>query len=165
MTDNDQRIESSDRELVIVRTINAPRALVFAAYSTCEHLREWYGPRSWPIVECTIDFRVGGVWHYCLRGPNEGDVSWGLTVFEEIIEPERLVYTEAHADAQRHVNENMPQTRFTVEFVESEGKTVLTIRAMYPSAANLKYVLEMGMMAWITETFDRLDEHLASHSD
>ena len=165
MTDSNQRIETTERELVITRTFDAPRELVFAAYSSCEHLREWFGPRTWPMVECTIDFRVSGVWHYCLRGPNDGDASWGLAVFEEIVEPERLVYTDAFSDSNRNVNENMPQTRSIVEFAETDGKTVLTIRAMYPSPDDLKQVLDMGMAEGITETFDRLDEYLARHSD
>lgn len=162
MASSDQTVDSHDRELVLTRTFDAPRATVFTAYSSCEHLRNWWGPRSWPMVECSMDFRVGGVWHYCLRGPNEGDESWGRAVFEEIVAPERIVYVDAFSDADGNVNEAMPQTRSIVAFEEADGKTRLTLRATYPSADDLRTVLDMGMVAGITETLDRLDEHLAA---
>jgi uncharacterized protein YndB with AHSA1/START domain len=161
MSRSDQKVETTDRELVLTRTFDAPRELVFTAYSSCEHLRNWWGPRSWPMVECTLDFRVGGVWHYCLRGPDEGDESWGRAVYDEIVEPARIAYTDAFSDAEGNVNEAMPRTRSTVEFDELDGSTRLTLRATYPSAEDLQQVLDMGMVAGMTETLDRLDEHLA----
>lgn len=161
MPKSDQTVETTERELVVTRTFQAPRERVFRAYSSCEHLKNWWGPRSWPMAECTMDFRVGGVWHYCLRGPDEGDESWGRAVFEEIVEPERIVYTDAFSEADGNVNEAMPQTRSTVELAETDDGTRLTLRAKYPTADDLEQVLEMGMVAGMTETLDRLDEHLA----
>lgn len=161
MSESDQKVETSERELVLTRTFRAPRQLVFLAYSSCEHMSNWWGPRSWPMVECTMDFRVGGVWHYCLRGPNEGDESWGRAVYDEIVEPERIAYTDAFSDAEGNINEAMPQTRSSVELADADGGTRLTLRAKYPTAADLQRVLGMGMEAGITETLDRLDEHLA----
>ena len=55
---SDQTVTTTGRTFILTRTFDAPRALVFAAYSSCEHLRQWWGPRSWPMVECSIDFRV-----------------------------------------------------------------------------------------------------------
>lgn len=160
MTSRDQTVVTTDTELVLTRVFDAPRELVFAAYSSCEHLRNWWGPRSWPIVECTIDFRVGGVWHYCLRGPNEGDESWGRSVFREIVEPERIAYTDAFSDAEGNVSEGMPETEGSVDLEDVDGRTRLTLRAKYPSKGDLEKVLNMGMEAGITDTLDRLDEHL-----
>ncbi len=162
MTKSDQTIDTTETELVLTRTFDAPRELVFAAYSSCEHLKNWFGPRSWPMVECTVDFRVGGVWHYCLRGPGAGDESWGKAVYDEIVEPERIAYTDAFADAEGNVNPLMPTMKSRVELVDVEGRTQLTIRAEYPTAEALQQVLDMGMVAGMTETLDRLDEHLAT---
>lgn len=160
-TDHDQRVVTEGPELVLTRTFDAPRELVFEAYSTCERLGEWWGPRSWPMAECTLEFREGGVWHYCLRGPGEGDESWGRAVFEEIVEPERIVYVDGFSDADGDPVEGTPETRSHVELADADGRTRLTVRAVYPSADELQQVLDMGMVAGITETFDRLDEHLA----
>lgn len=161
MTNSDQKVETTEQELVLTRTFDAPRKLVFEAYSSCEHLKNWWGPRTWPMVECTMDFRIGGVWHYCLRGPNEGDASWGRAVFSEIVEPERIVYLDAFSDAEGNVNEGMPQTESHIEFADDNGRTRVTLRARYPSPADLKTVLDMGMVDGITDTLDRLDEYLA----
>jgi uncharacterized protein YndB with AHSA1/START domain len=162
MPKSDQTVETVGQELMLTRTFDAPRHLVFLAYSKCEHLSHWWGPRTWPMVECRMDFRVGGVWHYCMRGPKAGDESWGRAVFEEIVEPERIVYIDSFSDADGNVNEGMPQARSTIELADVDGNTRLILRARYSSPAELARVLDMGMVPGITETLDRLDEHLAT---
>ncbi len=161
MSTNDQKVETAGPELVLTRSFAAPRELVFRAYSSCEHLREWWGPRSWPMAECTMEFRVGGVWHYCLRGPTPGDESWGRAEFEEIVRPERIVYTDAFSDADGSVDDSLPRTRSVVSLAEVDGRTRLTLRATYPTEGDLETVLGMGMVAGLTETLDRLEDHLA----
>lgn len=161
MTESKLQVETTEQELIFRREFEAPRELVFAAYSSCEHLRNWWGPRSWPVVECTIDFRPGGIWHYCMRGPNQDDESWGRVEYQEIVEPERIVYTDAFSDPEGNINDQMPQTQVTLEFAAVNGKTLLTSRAEYPSADQLQVVLEMGIIEGFAETLDRLDEHLA----
>ena len=158
---SDQTVTTTGRTFILTRTFDAPRALVFTAYSSCEHLRQWWGPRSWPMVECSIDFRVGGVWHYCLRGPGEGDASWGRAVYDEIVEPERIAFTDSFSDAEGHVNDAMPTTRSSIDFVDEGGRTRLTLRAEYATPEDLRAVIDMGMEAGITETLDRLEEHVS----
>ena len=164
MSSSDQKVSTTDEVLVLTRTFHAPRELVFAAYSSCEHIKNWWGPRSWPVHECSMDFRVGGVWHYCMRGPNPGDESWGRAVYEEIVAPERIAYTDAFSDAEANINEAMPQTRSIVQFADVDGGTRLTMTTTYDSPAKLQQVIDMGMIPGITETLDRLDEHLAAQS-
>ena len=108
-----------------------------------------------------MDFREGGVWHYCLRGPNQGDASWGKAVFQQIVEPERLVYQDFFCDEQGNVNAGLPTVLSTLEFTAVGGKTTLKGRAEYASPSDLKTVLEMGMVDGMSETLDRLEEHLA----
>jgi uncharacterized protein YndB with AHSA1/START domain len=160
MARSDQVVSTEDEELVVTRLFAAPRELVFAAYSSCEHLSNWWGPRAWPMRECSMEFREGGVWDYCLRGPNEGDESWGRAVFNEIVAPERIIYTDAFSDADGNVNAGMPQTRSLIEFAVVDGGTRVTIRATYSTAEALRQVLDMGMVQGLSETLDRLDEHL-----
>lgn len=165
MGETNQNVSMNGNSLVLTRAFKAPPELVFAAYSSCEHIRNWWGPRSWPVHECSMDFRVGGVWHYCMRGPNEGDESWGRAVYDDIVAPERIVYTDAFSDEKGTVNESMPQTRSRVDFEDlGDGNTLLTITATYESPEALQQVIDMGMIPGITETLDRLDEHLAVQS-
>jgi uncharacterized protein YndB with AHSA1/START domain len=159
------RIEA-DRELVIERVFRAPRALVFEAFTQAEHLRRWWAPRGWAVPHCTVDFRVGGRWHYCMecvdqaQGDFFGMQSWGLGVYEDIAAPERIVYTDFFSDADGGVNEAMPATHVTLTFEEVEGGTLVVNRAAYASADQLRTVLDMGMLQGVTDTWDRLAELL-----
>jgi uncharacterized protein YndB with AHSA1/START domain len=156
-------VEQKGRQLTITRTFDAPRALVFGAYADCESIKRWWGPREWPTTKCTMDFRPGGKWHYCMSGP-DGQESWGLGLYKEIVEPERIVYTDAFSDSEGNVNADMPQSLITLEFDERGGKTTLTSRSEYSSEDDVKTLLEMGMVEGISETFDRLDEYLSAVS-
>ena len=159
MTDETTTVERSEREVTMTRMFDAPRELVFESYSSCEHLAEWWGPREWPIAHCEIDFREGGVWQYAMRGPG-GDEAWGKAVFQEIVEPERIVYVDYFSDADGAINEEMPSTLSTVTFREVGDKTKVTVAAEYDTPEELETVVDMGMIEGFTETWDRLDEHL-----
>lgn len=159
------RVEN-DRVLVLERDFDAPRDLVFMMFKEPEHLKRWWGPRGWELPICNIDFRPGGVWHYCMKcvDQNQGEYygmeSWGKGVYKEIVEPEKIVYTDYFSDAEGNVDDAMPATEATLEFIDLGGKTKLINRAEYVSAEALKSVMDMGMLQGITETWDRLEERL-----
>ncbi|BCG61592.1 SRPBCC domain-containing protein [Paenibacillus sp. URB8-2] len=156
------------QKLVLERVFDAPRELVFKAFSEAEHLKHWWGPRGWTLPVCNIDFRPGGVWHYCMKCVDEkqgdfyGMESWGKAVYQEISEPETIVYTDYFSDAEGNVTEGMPSSHITMTFVEHEGKTKVISRGRFESAEALKTVMDMGMEQGITETWDRLEEYLPS---
>ncbi|KQX46713.1 SRPBCC domain-containing protein [Paenibacillus sp. Root444D2] len=156
------------QELILERVFNAPRELVFKAFSEAEHLKHWWGPRGWTLTVCNVDFRPGGIWHYCMKciDQNQGDFygyeSWGKAVYDEIVEAEKIVYVDYFSDAEGNETEGMPSSQTTMTFVEHEGKTKLISRSKYASPEALKTVMEMGMEQGITETWDRLSEHLQS---
>jgi len=157
-----------DNVLILEREFKAPRELVFAAFTQAEHLKHWWGPNGWTLPICNVDFRVGGVWHYCMKceDKNQGDFygmeSWGKAVYQEIVVPEKIVYVDYFSDSEGNAAENMPETHVTLTFVETETGTKLINRGVYASADGLKQVMEMGMMQGITETWNRLAEHLES---
>lgn len=151
----------SDREIVITRVFNAPRELVFKAWSKPEYLARWWGPKGWTLPISTMDFRPGGQWHYCMKGP-EGEQSCGLAIYHEIVPPERIVYTDYFADAEGNPKEGLPESRITVEFTEHDGATKLTSTALYKTKEDLDKVLKMGMEEGMTESLNRLEEFLAS---
>ena len=90
--------------------------------------------------------------------------SWGKSVYNEIVEPEKIVYTDYFSDAEGNSNEEMPSTVATMEFIDLGGKTKLVSRSEYVSAEALKSVMDMGMLDGITETYDRLEEYLTRTS-
>ncbi|WP_152393222.1 SRPBCC family protein [Paenibacillus guangzhouensis] len=154
--------------LILEREFKAPRELVFQAFSQAEHLKHWWGPNGWSLPVCNVDFREGGVWHYCMKceDKNQGDFygmeSWGKAVYREIIAPEKIVYVDYFSDSEGNEAENMPSTLVTLTFIETENGTKLINRGEYASADGLKQVMDMGMMQGITETWNRLAEHLES---
>lgn len=165
MSKESQKLERpSDREFVISRTFNAPRALVWQAWSQCEHLQHWWAPAGWTLSVCQMDFRPSGVWHYCMKGPGTDGTemeSWGRTVFREIVEPERIVSVDAFSDAAGNVAEEMPEMMITVTFVGTDGQIKVTSRAEFATAADLKAIIQMGMEEGMTQSWDQLAEYLA----
>lgn len=152
--------EIEGNTLTLTRTFDAPRELVFEAFSRCEHLQHWWGPKGWTLPVCEMDFRPGGKWFYCMGGPH-GERSCGLMNYHEIVAPERIEATDQFTDAEGNVNEELPTLRETILFTEKEGKTVIVNRSEYATAEDLNTVLQMGMLEGIGQTFERLDGHLA----
>jgi uncharacterized protein YndB with AHSA1/START domain len=87
------------RDFVITRTLDAPRELVFSAWSDANHLRKWWGPKGCSVGFCNMDLRPGGQLLYSLRTA-EGQEMWGKFVYREILPPDRLVFVNSFSDAQ-----------------------------------------------------------------
>ena len=154
--------QRGDRELFIARTFDATPAQVFKAWTDPDAIKQWWGPRTWPTVYCTIDLRVGGVWHYCMRSTENGQESWGKATYDEIAAPDRLAYTDAFSD--KDGNTFPPVSRTSMRFIADGNKTRVESIAAWDSPADLKTVLEMGMIEGMTETQDRLVEYLATQT-
>jgi uncharacterized protein YndB with AHSA1/START domain len=156
----------NDTVLVLERVFDAPRELVFKMFSQPEHLVHWWGPRGWELPVCTVDFRPGGVWHYCMKcvDRNQGEFygmeSWGKAVYKRIVEPESIAYTDYFSDADGNENEALPSTEVTIDFIDLGGRTRIVSRSAYVTAEALQKVMDMGMLQGITETWDRLEERL-----
>lgn len=165
---NDTMTSRVEKETVLVleRVFDAPRELVFKMFKDAEHLKHWWGPRGWELPVSRVDFRPGGVWHYCMKcvDKNQGEFygmeSWGKQIYQAIVEPEKIVYIDYFSDAEGNENKDMPATKGTLEFIDLGGKTKLVSHSEYVSPEALKAVMDMGMLHGITETWDRLEEHL-----
>ena len=144
----------SDREIEMSRLFDAPRELVFEAFTTPEHLSQWFGPRGWSVPLCEIDLRPGGAWRYILRGPN-GEEMGMSGVYREIAPPERVVTTESFDD---YPGESLNTLRLT----EEAGKTRYTVNVLYADKETRDAVLASGMSEGASETLERLAERLES---
>jgi uncharacterized protein YndB with AHSA1/START domain len=134
---------SPEREFSLTRVFNAPRDAVFRAWTAAEGLVRWFGPKGFECIVATLDLRPGGVFHYCLRGPN-GMEMWGKFVYEEVAAPERLVYVNAFSDKDgsltRHpMSATWPlEIRNTLTLTGQAGKTTLTLRAVPVNATEVE---------------------------
>lgn len=163
---NGVTVSVDGRELVIERVFNAPRDLVFKAFSNSEYLAKWWGPRGWQTENRQFEFEPSGVWHYCMRCIDEGQgdffghESWGKAVFQEINAPEKIVYLDMFADEEGNTVDSLPEMQITMEFVEHEGKTKLISRSQFASFEALQQVMEMGVVEGVASQYECLDDLL-----
>ena len=144
----------TDREIVMTRVFDAPRSMVFDAFSKPELLKRWFGPWGWCLVVCDVDLRVGGSFRFVMRGPDGREMGM-RGVYREIVAPERSVHMESFDDYPG-------ESQVTAVFVEHEGKTTLTATVLYPSKEVRDIVIQSGMEHGAAESYDKLAELLAS---
>ncbi len=152
-------------ELVITRVFDAPREVVFRAWTEPEHFVRWWGPNGFTTPVCKIDLRPGGVWHVCMRSPDGRDY-WSKGVYREIVVPERIVATDFFSDEAGNLVQpsqyGLPaawpaEMLLTVTFAEQDGKTRLTVRQSVPESL----ARSIGAVDGWNQSFDRLAEQLA----
>lgn len=140
--------EPGERELVITRVFDAPRHIVWKAWTDPEHLMRWWGPRGFKTRVSKMDVRSGGGWRFCMRSP-QGVEEWQQGVYREIVEPERLVFSYAFED---ETGKPGHETRVTVSFADLGGKTQITLHhAVFETVA----VRDDHVQGW-NEALDRL---------
>jgi uncharacterized protein YndB with AHSA1/START domain len=145
----------TDREAVITRAFDAPRRLVFEAWTNPKYVPRWMlGPQGWTMPVCEIDLRPGGAWHFVWRRADGTEMSM-RGEYREVAPPDRLVTTESWGA-------NWPETLNTVVLTEQDGKTTMTLTILYPSKEARDAALKTGMKDGIVTSYDRLAELLAS---
>jgi uncharacterized protein YndB with AHSA1/START domain len=140
---------------VIERLLNAPRELVFEAWTNPKHLPYWWGPTGFTTTTHEIDVRPGGLWRFIMHAPDGTDFNNRID-FVEIVKQQRMIYShgEDGAPGQSHV---------TVTFASQGGKTRLTMRSLFASAAERdRVVKEYHAIEGANQTLDRLAAHLAT---
>jgi uncharacterized protein YndB with AHSA1/START domain len=157
---------TASNEIVVTRVLDAPRSLVFKAWTEPERMKRWWGPNGFTMPFCKIDLRPGGVMHFCMRSP-EGQDIWCKGVYREVVEPERIVSTDSFSDkdgnvvepSQYGMNPEWPsEALITVTFAEQAGKTKFTLRHAVGSATAADR--EGCQVGW-SESLDRLAGYLA----
>ena len=143
----------SDNEIVLTRVFDAPRQLVYDAFSKPELLKRWFGPRGWSLSVCEVDLRVGGGFRFVLRGP-DGQEMGMRGVYKELQPPERSVHMESFDDFPG-------ESQVTGVFTEQYGRTTLTATVQYPSKEVRDAVLKSGMEHGAAESYDKLAELFA----
>ena len=148
---------NEERELVLTRVFDAPRELVFKAWTDPKQVAQWWGPHGFTNPVCDLDVRPGGAIRIHMRGP-DGTVYPLTGVYQEVVEPERLVFTSAALDADGNP---MFEVLTTVTFAEQGGKTkqIMRARVINTTAQAAPYIA--GMEQGWTQSLERLAESLA----
>ncbi|MEP6551258.1 MAG: SRPBCC family protein [Gemmatimonadales bacterium] len=143
----------SEREIAMTRVFDAPRGLVFDAWTKPELLKRWLGVRGgWSFAICEVDLRVGGAYRFVWRGRDGTEMGMG-GVYREVVRPERLVATEKF-DEPWYEGEALD----TTTFVERGGKTTATTTVLYASREVRDAVLKTPMTSGVAESYDKLAE-------
>ena len=157
---NSVDLEQDPRSIIGTRVFDAPRDLVFSVWTYPKHLAQWWGPYGFTTTTSSFDIRPGGVWRFVMHGPDGRDYQ-NLITFEEIVPPERIVYRHGGDD-------DVEPVRFstTVTFQDLGGKTRITMRLDFPSAAerdrvNSKYGADRGL----AQTLARLEQHVVKMTE
>ncbi len=155
---NSLDLDRDSRSIIGVREFDAPRDLVFAAWTDSKHLAQWWGPNGFTTTTTAFDFRPGGVWRFVMHGPDGRDYQNRVT-FEEIVRPERIVYRHGGGGDVEPV-----QFRQTVIFEDlGGGRTRLTWRGDFSSSAERDRVIkDYGADQGLVQTMARLAEHIAA---
>ena len=151
-------LERDPRSIIGMRIFNAPRDLVFSAFTDPKHLSRCWGPNGFATTTHSFDFRPGGIWRFVMHGPDGRDYQNRVT-YDEIVPPERLVYRHGGGDDVEPV-----QFTQTLTFEDlGDGQTRLTWHGRFPSAEERARVIkEYGADEGLVQTMARLDDYVAA---
>lgn len=148
-----------EREIVVSRRFDAPRELVWRAWTDPQAIAEWWGPRGFDAPPCEIDLRPGGRFQIDLNGP-DGKIYPCKGTFREIVEPERIVY-DGPANEPAGCGAGIPpNATVTVTFAEDGGRTELTIHTLLASEADRDAARDEGFIPGWQDSLERLAEKL-----
>ncbi len=152
----------SDREIVVIRTFQAPRELVWRAMTERDRIEQWWGPEGFSTTVEELDFQPGGRWKYVMTAP-DGTKYPVEGVFAEILEPERFVATDEFGEAFEGPGvSDLPQGVVTSTLLEeSGGETTMTLRMLHQSAEDRANHEQMGVEGGWHSSFNRLDRYFA----
>jgi uncharacterized protein YndB with AHSA1/START domain len=165
-------IAVSSKDFVISRVFDAPRDLVWKAFTEPEHMRQWWGPKGFKVIASKMDLRVGGTYHYGLESP-DGKPMWGKFVYREITPPERLVFISSFSDENAGVTRHPMAPNWPLEMLSTftfeeqpGGKTKFTVRwTPYNATEEETKVFEAGLdgmtQGW-SGTMEQLAAYLAT---
>lgn len=143
--------------IIATRVLDAPRDLVFAVWTDPKHLAQWWGPNGFTTTTHAHQAQPGGIWRFVMHGPDGRDYQNRIT-YDEIVKPERIVYRHGGGDEVESVRFSV-----TVTFEDMNGRTKLTMRMQFPSAAERARVIEeYGADKGLEQTLARLSDYVAA---
>ncbi|HEX6039522.1 SRPBCC family protein [Longimicrobium sp.] len=146
--------DTTDREIVLSREFDAPRELVFQAYTDPAHLPHWWGPDGFTNTVYEIDVRTGGRWRFMMHGPDGTEYPNRIT-YQEVAAPERLVYLHGE-----DVDNDPGAFHVTIRFDDLGGRTRVTQRMLFNSKAQRDGVISFGAVELGNQTMAKLAAHL-----
>lgn len=149
-----------NKRLTAERTFNARLELVWRAFTESELLDQWWAPKPWRAETKFMDFREGGHWLYCMKGPN-GEAHWGRTEYEKIVPHESFVGKDVFCDEEGNPNHDLPSMFLHVTFQAKGDQTLVTSVTSFPTVEQMEQLIKMGVQEGSAMAHDNLDSLLA----
>jgi uncharacterized protein YndB with AHSA1/START domain len=147
----------TEDQILITREFDAPRHLVFKAWTTPELVKRWWTAKRGEATAAEIDLRVGGKWRYAMVTPDGVEVAF-RGEYREIVPNERIVSTELYEGVPEGVSEEDATTVNTATFSEVDGRTTVTILVQAPNRVTRDAIIDSGMEAGLQDALDLLEE-------
>jgi uncharacterized protein YndB with AHSA1/START domain len=147
----------TDEQILITREFDAPKDLVYKAYTTPELVKRWWNAKRGEVTICEIDLRVGGRWRYVMVADDGTEVGFHGE-YRELVPNEQIVSTETYEGLPEGVTEEQGTTLNTATFTEEKGRTTLTILVQAPNKASRDAIIDSGMEAGLQDALDLLEE-------
>lgn len=149
------------KKLHVTRDFDAPVAKVWRAWTQRDILDQWWAPRPFKAETKSLDFTPGGMWHYCMVGPN-GERHWCRVDFEAIDRERSFTATGAFCDEHAAINNNLPPMHWHTEFAATPNGTQVNVTIRFDNEADLKAIVDMGFQGGFTMGLNNLEEWLDS---
>ncbi len=153
-------VTQGETDLMFTKRLSAPQQLVFTMFAEAEHIKQWWGPEGWTMPFCSVDFQPGGEWRYCIRNA-EGEEHWSRAVYDEIVRPDRITFTDQFITAAGDEIKGMPSKQVVITVKkETEVTTSLKVHIILKSAAEREQLVSMGFARGFPEALNHLNHHI-----
>ncbi|WP_194776220.1 SRPBCC domain-containing protein [Pararhodonellum marinum] len=152
-------VDKTNHSIHVERSFPAPIDLVWAAWTEAEILDQWWAPKPYQAVTKSLDFKVGGRWHYYMKGP-EGDIHWCRFDYESIEKEKSFSGIDAFCDENANMNNTKPRVKWKNEFSEEENNTLVNIHLEFNSLEDLETIIQMGFKEGFTAGLENLDQYI-----
>lgn len=155
-------VDKESKTITVLREFEAPRAVLWDAYTKPEILDQWWAPKPWKANTKSMDFKEGGHWLYAMVGP-EGEEHWSIVNYKAIEPQSKFTGTDAFTNSEGIVIPNMPQSEWQVTFTDKEnGVTLVESHITFPTVEQLDATIDMGFKDGYRIAMEGLDELLTS---
>lgn len=154
-------VDKDNKQINVERSFNAPKDLVWKAWTTPEILEQWWAPKPYTAITKSMDFTEGGHWHYYMAGP-QGEQHWCLFDFEEIVPLTSFSGLDAFCDENAVISETKPRVKWHNEFVTDDDTCIVHINIQFNQLEDLETIIEMGFKEGFTAGLENLDQYIES---
>lgn len=153
--------DKANKKITVVRSFDASLDQVWKAWTTSEILDQWWAPRPYKAETKSMDFRTGGMWLYCMAGP-EGDRNWCRVDYKAISPQQSITSAATFCDEDGNINTEFPVMHWQKEFRETADGTTVHVDISFDREEDMEMIVGMGFEGGFTMGLNNLDEYLAA---